>query len=91
MGWCSGTYVFDAVIGTFVDQFDLNDPSNISRFNIMLEKLNDALVDQDWDCEQDSEYYDHPLVQAFFKEKYPHWFEDEDDDIDADYCITEGD
>lgn len=71
MGWCSGTEIFDAVASALLDQEKTPDKRAI------LSGLIDDLENMDWDCQSDSDYYDHPLVQELFREKHPDWFEDE--------------
>ncbi len=68
MGWCSGTKIFDAVLKELVKKKDI-DPVEVVR------ALSTAMEGRDWDCQQDSEYYEHPLV----KKARPDWFEDERD------------
>lgn len=43
----------------------------------VVKSLIESLEDGDWDCQQDSSYYDHPLVNGIFRELHPDWFEDE--------------
>lgn len=75
MGWCSGTETFDKVAGAVLnsklpeaDQYDI------------LYILADSLGDRDWDCQQDSAYWNHPLVQRVFEDLYPEWFDIDDYD-----------
>ena len=70
MGWCSGTEIFDNVVSGFICSGEVNTKEIIIN-------LIGALENGDWDCQQDSEYWDHPLVQECFKELHPHWFEDD--------------
>jgi hypothetical protein len=74
MGWCSGTEVFDAVLNEILDVKELSD----KRKKKIIEVLVDVLKDQDWDCEPDSEYWDHPLVRSVFMDLYPDMFEDDE-------------
>lgn len=71
MGWCSATEIFDAVASALLDGGDV-DKKNV------LEIVISALEDGDWDCQQDSAFYDHPIVQEIFRELHPRWFEDEE-------------
>jgi len=72
MGWCSATVIFDVVA-----EHILSD-APIDKKAILLLIAN-ILEDGDWDCQQDSVYYEHPLVQEIMKELHPHWFEEDDD------------
>jgi hypothetical protein len=44
-----------------------------------IKRLIESLEDGDWDCQQDSAYYDHPIVRKAFMELHPDWFEEEDE------------
>lgn len=69
MGWCSGTEIFDAVVPAILgDEIDKKKT---------LAALICALEDLDWDCQGDSSYYGHPLVQEVMRELHPRWFEGE--------------
>ncbi len=72
MGWCSGTAVFDGMCEVI-----LKDDSSPASKKKLLKALIRQLHKQDWDCEHDSEYWDHPLVREIFKKQFPEWFEDE--------------
>jgi hypothetical protein len=69
MGWCSGTYVFDAICTALFDGEAIDKKA-------LLEHVINTLQAADWDCEMDSVYWDHPLVQEIFKERNPEWFEE---------------
>lgn len=69
MGWCSGTEIFDKFVELLLD--------NNMKQEQKLEKFIDIMWDHDWDCESDSEYWDHPTVRSVFKKMKPDWFEDE--------------
>jgi hypothetical protein len=71
MGWGSGVYVFDAIAKALLDDKPVDKKSALKAVIV-------ALEDGDWDTHQDSDYYDHPLVQEAMKELHPDWFEDED-------------
>lgn len=74
MGWCSGTEIFDAVAKYVVST---DQPEDV-QVNLLL-TLADAMEDMDWDCQQDSAYYDHPIVQKVMRSLHPDWFDDEDE------------
>lgn len=69
MGWCSGTEIFDRVVEILLEP-------HLDKKKIIKELL-DVLEDQDWDCQQDSLYWDHPLVRKVFEEVHPKWFTEE--------------
>lgn len=71
MGWCSGTEIFDSVVAALVDEEKPDVETTIKQ-------LINALEDGDWDCQQDSAYWGHPLVNKAFKDLHPSWFEDDD-------------
>lgn len=60
MGWCSGTDVFDSIVSELLKK----KPNRLEIIKALIK----ALWYQDWDCELDSCYYDHPLVRKAFKE-----------------------
>ena len=66
MGWCSATVIFDAVCDGLLAK---RPPSKAST----VRQLIAALEDGDWDCQQDSEYWSHPIVRAAMKELHPDW------------------
>jgi hypothetical protein len=70
MGWCSGTPIFDAVASALLD----DKPTDKKA---LLRTVIEAMEDQDWDCQEDSAYWDHPLVREAMKELHPSWFNDE--------------
>ena len=71
MGWCSATEFFDNVAEQLLDKDEI-------AVEEVLMVLAETLRDMDWDCENDSYYWDHPTVQEIFRELEPEWFEDED-------------
>lgn len=55
MGWCGGTEVFDAV----ADQILIDYPEYLQPNEIdILCVLGKALQEKDWDCENESAYFD---------------------------------
>lgn len=70
MGWCSGTVIFDVVADALLGD-------KVVSKEAVLEVLITALEDGDWDCQQDSEYWEHPLVRKIFAKIHPDWFDDE--------------
>jgi len=72
MGWCSGTELFDAVAESII-----NSPLTRKEKVKILVTLIEAMEDQDWDCQQDSRYWNEPLVAAAMKVVHPSWFEGE--------------
>ena len=59
MGWCSATYLFDNIVGALLgkDKIDTKE---------VIKNLINTLEEGDWDCQQDSDYYDHPVVKEIF-------------------------
>lgn len=74
MGWCSGTQIFDDVASVLLGKKKTKTPKEV------LKLLAKAMEDMDWDCQQDSDYWDHPIVKEVFKELHPDWFEDDEDE-----------
>lgn len=68
MGWCTGTYVFDGVVKALLDE-----SKTVSKEKVISELI-DTLEDNDWDCQGDSEFFEHPLIQKIFREKHPDMF-----------------
>lgn len=66
MGWCSATVIFDGVCDALLadEKPDLKST---------LRALIAALEDGDWDCQSDSEYWNHPMVREIMKELHPRW------------------
>ncbi len=71
MGWGSGTRIFDSVCGGLLSDEPLDKKEIITY-------LIDALEDGDWDCQQDSAYWEHPIVKEVMREIHPDWFEDDE-------------
>ena len=72
MGWCSGTRLFDGMLSAFFNEDKLDKKEFIKQTIIELENM-------DWDCQQDSAYWNESLVQEIFREMHPDWFEEEDE------------
>jgi len=60
MGWCSATEIFDDVAEVVIDNAAIPEEQRIA----VLAKLYTALTDEDWDCQNDSKFYDHPIFIA---------------------------
>lgn len=73
MGWCSGTQVFDGVLGPVLK-------SKMSKKDkkTVIKVLIETLEEQDWDCQSDSAFYEDDLVEAEFRRIHPEWYEDEE-------------
>ncbi len=78
MGWCSATNIFDTVVGELLDEEKKSNKKDV------IMALISELENGDWDCQGDSEYWEHPLIQEIFKELHPSWFENNEDDVDQD-------
>lgn len=72
MGWCSATIIFDNVVGAILDEEVRKNPKE------MIKNLIKELEAGDWDCQQESVYWNDPLIQECFRETSPELFEDED-------------
>jgi hypothetical protein len=70
MGWCSATEIFDKMAKFVLESEQPHD----AKFNTLRE-LAVALENGDWDCQQDSVYWDDPIVQEVMRDLHPHWFE----------------
>lgn len=69
MGWCSGTSIFDELAKYILSSGLPED----TQFAILL-KVARILENEDWDCQQDSLYWQHPLVLRVFQTLHPDWF-----------------
>lgn len=65
MGWCSATQIFDAIANEVLGHN--KGYSDIQKMQV-LHMLADILREHDWDCEADSEFYDHPQFKDIFEE-----------------------
>lgn len=72
MGWSSGTRIFDAVVTAVLSE------EPFEKKDVILAVIG-ALEDGDWDCQNDSPYWNHPLVQEALKESgyYDEWEDEE--------------
>ena len=70
MGWCSATSIFDSVCEGLLSE----EPKSKKE---VLKELIVALEDADWDCQPDSEFWNHPMVQEVMHKLHPDWFDDE--------------
>lgn len=73
MGWCGATEMFDTVVELFLEHKSYDDTSKKEA----IKRVAECLRKMDWDCETDSDYWKHPIVQEVFKELDPEMFEDE--------------
>ena len=80
MGWCSGTDVFDTVCEAMLNPKNINvDPNTgliVSNTKEVLKKVITELEEMDWDCQEDSEFWESPIVQEIFKNLHPDWFDE---------------
>ena len=68
MGWCSATSIFDAMAKYVIDS-----PQTDDQKIAALAKLAQTLESEDWDCQQDSSFYEHPIVKRVFRQLHPDW------------------
>jgi len=74
MGFCSGTDIFDPVAKELLsDGLSMSDKTRVHLLRVLFT----ALRNHDWDCQGDSYYWDHPLVQQAAREAgyYDGWEE----------------
>lgn len=78
MGWCSGTDIFDVMCEAMLDPENINvDPNTgliMSNTKEVLKKVIVELEIMDWDCQQESEFWDSTMIQEIFKDLHPEWF-----------------
>ena len=74
MGWCSATGIFDDICSAIFDKDGYIEIEDVIKTLIEVLELND------WDCQTDSEFYDHPVVNKVLRALHPEWFEKEDDE-----------
>lgn len=68
MGWNGGTEIFDKFMTLLLDD-DMTKTEKIEKFYSVLQ-------DGDWDTENESDYFHHPLVEEVFQKLWPHWYDD---------------
>jgi uncharacterized Zn finger protein len=73
MGWCSGTDVFDDIVEQVLDM-KIKAKAKAEIIAVVV----DALENHDWDCQGESAYFEHPIVQAAMQKLHPDWAEDEE-------------
>lgn len=73
MGWASAVEIFDVVAGALLDKKEVDKKS-------VLKTLIETLEDGDWDTQEDSEYYNHPVVREVMEELHPEWFNKEEEE-----------
>ena len=71
MGWNRGTEIFDPVAKAILG-LDMTDIRKI----YLIETLIKALEDLDWDTPDESDHFDHPLVQRVMLRLHPDWEEE---------------
>ena len=64
MGWCSGTDIFDEIVGVVLPMNSLP----ILDKKTLIKSLIEILWSHDWDCEYDSEYTQDNFVRLCFEE-----------------------
>lgn len=69
MGFGSGLDIFDPVAKTILES-SIEPEIKVK----LLKSLIDSLEDHDWDTQEDSRYYKHPLIQQALAELHPQWF-----------------
>jgi len=64
VGWCSGTDVFDPVAEAILNHNHLTADEKVALLVVLI----NALWNKDWDCQDESEHWQHPLVQRAMRE-----------------------
>ncbi len=67
MGWSSATDIFDNVVGKLLVKDKPVDVEDVIR------TLFDNLEDADWDTQEESRYWKHPIVRKVVRELHPDW------------------
>ncbi len=65
MGWSGGTEIFDCVaeeLESLYNYISTPQHSEDDYYNTVLQPLMDLLERKDWDAQQESDYYDHPVI-----------------------------
>lgn len=68
MGWCSGTGVFDPVCKAILE-LDLDKKQKTKLITVLAK----ALEEMDWDCQSESDFWEHPLVREVMKKLHKDW------------------
>jgi hypothetical protein len=80
MGWCSGTYIFDAAIEAAYRLIDDVKSSSLSESDARIaivkfaKVMRDELEDGDWDCQNESDFY-----QDLKYDLWPEWAKEDDE------------
>ncbi len=74
MGFCSGTQIFDDAMEEIL-KIELPEAKQI----LIVMALIDALDNHDWDCHQDSAYYENPIVNRAIQNLHPDWFDEDEE------------
>jgi hypothetical protein len=68
MGFCSGTDIFDPVVGWILENLK-DEALQLGAIRVLII----ALEDHDWDCQDDSRWSNHPVVRRVMRELHPNW------------------
>lgn len=66
MGRGSAVFIFDKICDALLGDKPVDKDETIRA-------LIEVLEDNDWDTQQDSRYWEHPIVQKIMKERHPRW------------------
>lgn len=75
MGWCSGTEIFDKVAEYVLGCTAVSEAERTNIIRVLI----DALEDHDWDCQDDSDLMNDPIVKEVMRELHPEWYDIEGD------------
>ncbi len=65
MGWSGGTEIFDCVVDALDNSLDIvycPQHTDEAYMNLVLKPLLRVLEDQDWDTQNESTYWTHPII-----------------------------
>jgi hypothetical protein len=75
MGWGGGDRVFDPMVKAILSVKELKDRDKGQLIKTLLL----TLEQEDWDTQDESRYWTHPLVEQAAKKIHPDWFEEEEE------------
>jgi hypothetical protein len=80
MGWSGGHLVFDPVVKKVLELVALREISE-DRATEIIKALVVALEDADWDTQNDSKYFNEPLIRLVFMDLHENWYFEGDEPV----------